>query len=335
MSFDIPADGHAILQAPKSELEDWMREAMQVRLQSFGRDLLCYSPTAYPYKIREHEQASSHNFLSLSITGTSCSLNCEHCNGRLLRGMESTNTPELLFERCKEIKDRGGQGVLISGGSDSSGHVPLKRFGETIGRVKRELEMLVVVHTGLVDSETAQILAEAQIDAAMIDVVGDSDVASRVYHISDGPKKMRQSLDLLEEQKITTVPHVLVGLDYGRLRGEIEALQIIAQGTPSAVVIIALNPVKKTPMEHVLPPTPEEIGRIMTTARLGFRNIPVLLGCARPKGRHKIDTDLLAIRSGMNGVALISQEGVNFAESFGLVPIFEDVCCSLAYQVIS
>jgi uncharacterized radical SAM superfamily protein len=335
VSFDILADGHAILEAPKNELEDWMREAMQVRLQSFGRNLLCYSPTAYPYRIREHEQTSSHNFLSLSITGTSCSLNCEHCNGRLLRGMESKTTPELLFERCKEIKNLGGQGVLISGGSDTSGHVPLKRFGEAIGRVKRELEMLVVVHTGLVDSETARILAEAQIDAAMIDVVGDRDVASRVYHLSSGPKKMRHSLDLLEEQKIATVPHVLVGLDYGRLRGEIEALQIIAQGTPSAVVIIALSPIKKTPMESVLPPTPEEIGRIMTTARLGFRNTPVLLGCARPKGRHRIDTDVFAIRSGMNGVALISQEGVDFAEHLGLVPIFEDVCCSLAYQVIS
>lgn len=335
MSFDILADGHVILEASASELENWMHEAMQVRLQSFGRNLICYSPTAYPYKIREHEQVSSHNFLSLSITGASCSLNCEHCNGRLLRGMESRATPELLFKRCKEIKALGGQGVLISGGSDSSGHVPLKRFGEAIGRVKRELEMLVVVHTGLVDSETAQILAEAQIDAAMIDVVGDRDVASRVYHISDGPEKMRQSLDLLEEQKIATVPHVLVGLDYGRLRGEVEALEIIAQGMPSAVVIIALSPVKKTPMESVLPPTPEEIGRIMTTARLGFRNTPVLLGCARPKGRHKIDTDLLAIQSGMNGVALISQEGVDFAKGIGLVPIFEDVCCSLAYQVVS
>ncbi len=332
MSFDILADGYTILNATRDELDGWMHEAMQIRLRSFGKALLCYSPTAYPYKIQDHGQSISHNFPSLSVTGTSCSLKCEHCNGRLLTGMEPTLTPEVLLERCREIKSLGGEGVLISGGSNSTGHVPLDQFGDAICRIKQELDLRVVVHTGLVTPKTALLLAEAQIDAAMLDIIGNADVASRIYHISDGPRKMRESLDILEEHDIPTVPHILVGLDYGRLRGEIEALHIIAQGTPSAIVIIALSPVRKSPMEKVAPPTPDEIGRIMTSARLGFQDVPVLLGCARPKGQHKIDTDYLAVRSGMNGIALISQEGVDFAKSLGLTPIFEDVCCSLSYQ---
>lgn len=332
MSFDISTDGYAILNATSDELDGWLHEAMQVRLRSFGKDLMCYSPTAYPYKIRDHEPSISHNFPSLSITGTSCSLKCEHCNGRLLTGMEPTLTPDVLFERCREIKSLGGEGVLISGGSNSTGHVPLDHFGETIRRIKQELDLRVVVHTGLVTRKTAHLLAEAQIDAAMLDIIGDADVSSRVYHISEGPRKMRESLDVLEEHSIPTVPHILVGLDYGRLLGEIEALQIIAQGAPSAIVIIALSPVRKSPMEKVAPPTPNEIGRIMTIARLGFQDVPVLLGCARPKGQHKIDTDYFAVKSGMNGIALISQEGVDLAKRLGLTPIFEDVCCSLAYQ---
>ncbi len=334
MSFDILKDGHQILKSPLEEFDDWLHRAFKTRLDSFGTQLVCYSPTAYPYEIKDHRQAHSSNFLSLSVTGTSCSLNCEHCDGRLLKGMESTITPESLFDRCVEIKNQGGEGVLISGGSDSKGHVPLERFGNAIGRVKRELGLQVVVHTGLVTPETAFQLAEAEIDAAMLDIIGDEDVSSKVYHITDGPKKMRKSLDILEEHQIPTVPHVLVGLDYGQLRGEIEALQMIAEGYPSAVVIIALSPVRKTPMENITPPSPENIGRIMTAARLGFPDIPILLGCARPKGQHKIDTDVFAIRSGMNGIALISQEGVDFARDKGLEPTFEDVCCSLAYQTL-
>jgi uncharacterized radical SAM superfamily protein len=249
--------------------------------------------------------------------------------------MESTITPESLYERCLEIKNQGGEGVLISGGSDSKGHVPLDRFGTAIGRVKHELGLKVVVHTGLVTPETARQLAEAGIDAAMLDVIGDDEVSSKVYHIPDGPRKMRRSLDILEEYKIPTVPHVLVGLNYGRLGGEIEALQMISEGSPSAVVIIALSPVRKTAMENVPPPSPETIGRILSIARLGFPDIPILLGCARPMGQHKIDTDKYAIRSGANGIAMISQEGVDFARAEGLEPIFEDVCCSLAYQTLS
>jgi len=334
VSFDILTDGHQILKSSKDDLDKWLFKAFQSRLKSFGKELVCYSPTAYPYEIKDHKQARSNNFLSLSVTGTSCSLNCEHCDGRLLKGMESTLTPESLFERCLEIKNQGGEGVLISGGSDSGGHVPLERFGKAIGRVKNELDMQVVVHTGLVTPETAYQLAEAGIDAAMLDVIGDADVSSKVYHISDGPRKMRRSLDILEEQNIPTVPHVLVGLNYGQLGGEIEALQMISEGNPSAVVIIALSPVRKTAMENVSPTSPENIGRIMSVARLGFPDIPLLLGCARPIGQHKIDTDKFAIRSGMNGIAMISQEGVDFARAQGLEPTFEDVCCSLAYQTL-
>ncbi len=334
MSFDILKDGHQILKSPLDEFDDWLYQAFQTRVNSFGTQLICYSPTAYPYEIKDHRQAHSSNFLSLSITGSSCSLNCEHCDGRLLKGMESTITPDSLYDRCVEIKKQGGAGVLISGGSDSKGHVPLERFGKAIGRVKKELGLQVVVHTGLVTPETASQLAEAGIDAAMLDVIGDDDVSSKVYHIVDGPRKMRQSLDILEENKIPTVPHVLVGLDYGHLKGEIESLQMISEGSPSAVVIIALSPVRNTPMENVTPPSPENIGRIMTTTRLGFPDIPILLGCARPKGQHKIDTDMYAIQSGMNGIALISQEGVDFARKKGLEPIFEDVCCSLAFQTL-
>jgi uncharacterized radical SAM superfamily protein len=100
-------------------------------------------------------------------------------------------------------------------------------------------------------------------------------------------------------------------------------------------VIIALNPLRKTPMESVAPPTPEDIGRIMTIARLGMKEVPILLGCARPMGRHKVETDKFAVMSGLNGVALISQEGIDFAQERGLEPVFLDICCSLAYKFLS
>jgi uncharacterized radical SAM superfamily protein len=312
-----------------------MKEGLDQRLTIYGNDLLCYSPTAYPYEIKDHAQSMPHNFVSLSVTGTSCSLMCKHCEGRLLKGMESMITPNSLFDRCKEIKKLGGEGVLISGGSDSKGYVPLERFTDSIQRVKSELDLEVVVHTGLVSEKTAQGLAEAQIDAAMLDIIGDERVSREIYHIEDGPRKMRRSLDILEELGIPTVPHILVGLDYGKLSGEIEALDLIAQGNPAAVVIIALSPLRKTSMEGVDPPAPEDIGRIMTVARLGMKEVPILLGCARPMGNHKIETDKYAILSGVNGIALISQEGVDFARETGLEPVFLDVCCSLAYKHVS
>jgi lipoyl synthase len=330
VNFDLNKQGHGILNSDSAEFEEWMEKAFFIRKRNFRDELFCYSPTGYPYRIPSHQHMNPHNFASLSVTGTSCSLHCEHCDTKLLKGMEATITPEQLLQACQRIKDRGGEGVLISGGSDSEGHVPLDRFTDVIRTVKQDLGLQVVVHTGLVTEEVAIQLGKAGIDAAMLDIIGDAEVAKKVYHLDNGPERMAISLDLLKEQEIPIAPHVLVGLNYGKLTGEIEALEMIASRNPEAVVIIALNPLRGTPMGEADPPTPASIGRIITLARLAMPHIPLLLGCARPIGDHKILTDKLAIKSGINGIAYISQEGVTLATEQGLQPIFKDICCSLA-----
>ncbi|MFW9977791.1 MAG: radical SAM protein [Candidatus Thorarchaeota archaeon] len=330
MTFDIMDHGQVILEADAVSYEEWLSKAFSERRKNFSDDLYCYSPTGYPYKIPAHQHTNPHNFASLSVTGSSCSLHCEHCDAKLLRGMQGTPTPEELLKACEKVKERGGDGVLISGGSDSQGHVPLDRFTDVIRTVKQELGLQVVVHTGLVSEEIATALGIAGIDAAMLDIIGDADLARRVYHLENGPQKMAKSLDLLKENGIPIAPHVLVGLNYGNLTGEIEALKMIAARNPEAVVIIALNPLRGTPMESISPPTPDAIGRVMTIARLGMPHTPLLLGCARPIGDHKIKTDVLAIKAGINGVAYISQEGVDLAEAMQLRVVFKDICCSLA-----
>ncbi len=249
-----------------------------------------------------------------------------------MKGMDAALSPNDLIEKCRKVKESGGQGVLISGGSDSAGHVPIDRFADAIATVKKDFDLQVVVHTGLVSRKTAELLADAQIDAAMLDIIGDSGVAKSVYHLDNGPSRMKKTLMLFREYGVPTVPHILIGLDYGNLNGELEALEMISHTSPAAVVVIALSPLRNTPMAQVSPPSPVDIARVLTIARLSLQNIPLLLGCARPMGSHKIETDKLAIRSGVNGVALISQEGVDTARSLGLKPQFADVCCSLAYQ---
>ena len=61
-----------------------------------------------------------------------------------------------------------------------------------------------------------------------------------------------QSLRAFQESGIPFVPHVLVGLHYGELKGELEALKMIAKYSPSAVITIAFMPIHGTPMEKVI-----------------------------------------------------------------------------------
>ena len=58
----------------------------------------------------------------------------------------------------------------------------------------------------------------------------------------------------------------------------------------------------------------------------------IVLGCIRPGGKHKSETDILAIKAGVNGIAYPSEEGYNYAKNIGLNIRFSEECCSLIYR---
>ena len=117
----------------------------------------------------------------------------------------------------------------------------------------------------------------------------------------------------------------------GKLKGELNALRMISKYSPSALIIIAFMPIRGTPMENVKPPTPLDIAKIIVIGRLMFPSVPLALGCMRPKGKHRIETDILAIRAGVNAIAFPTEEAIMEAERLGYQFCFSSLCCSQVY----
>ncbi|RLF15504.1 MAG: radical SAM protein [Thermoprotei archaeon] len=304
-----------------------LRLAREYFLHNFDSTVFFYAPGFIHYEV-EGFKNTPLSFPALSITGEHCSLRCSHCNAVILKSMIPTLTSKELFEECVKVKEHGGLGVLISGGSNPRGKVPLEGFLETIAKIKRELGLMVVVHTGLVDEELARGLAEAGVDAALLDVVGCDDTIKEVLHLNAYVTDFERSLKLLSDYGVPAVPHIVVGLHYGELRGEFEALRLIARYRPAAAVIVALTPLPGTEMESVAPPSPREVVKVLVAARLTMPNTPLALGCARPRGPHKSETDRLAIKAGVNAIAFPAEEAIAEATSLGLKYCFVQTCCS-------
>lgn len=307
-----------------------MEEARKVSVENFGKIIRFYAPSFTYYKTSFYSSTTSA-FPTISVTGSYCALKCEHCNGIVLNTMLPALTPAELFRLCEKLKMEGAVGCLISGGCMPDGSVPLGRFAEAIGLVKRELGLTVFVHTGIIDAETAVKLKEAGVDAALIDVIGCEETLREVYHLNVSLNKIEDSLKALHRAKVPIVPHVLVGLHYGKLKGEMHALETISKYAPSALVIIAFMPIHGTPMEKVKPPSPEEISKVLVAARLMFPKTPLALGCMRPKGKHRTRTDVLAIKAGVNAIAFPTEEAVKFAKKLGYETVFSPFCCSQVF----
>jgi len=246
--------------------------------------------------------------------------------------MYPATTPEMLFELCAELKQEGAVGCLMSGGCLPDGSVPIRKFVDEIGKVKRELGLTVFVHTGIIDLNTAESLKQASVDSALIDIIGSDETIREIYNLNVTVKDYEDSLKALHDANIAFVPHIIVGLHHGKLKGELKALEIISQYKPSGLVVIVFMPIRGTQMTNVEPPKPLDIAKVITAARLMFPQTPLVLGCMRPKGKHCIQTDILAIKAGVNAIAFPTEEAIEFAKNQGCETAFSSHCCA---QIVS
>jgi uncharacterized radical SAM superfamily protein len=317
-------DADTVWRMPKNELVLLIEGG---QLPNRTRKIRFYAPSFIYYKTN-YFCSSPTAFPSISITGSSCALRCQHCNGKVLDTMLPALTPKELFGLCEKLKADGAVGCLISGGCLPDGSVPIYEFVDAIAEVKEKLGLTVVTHTGVIDFSTARRLKEAGVDAALIDIIGSNETIQEVYHLDVSVEDFDRSLRAFHEAGIPFVPHVLVGLHYGKLRGELEALKMISKYLPSAVIVIAFMPIRGTPMEKVNPPKPEDIVRVLASARLLMPKTPLVLGCMRPKGEPRKGTDMLAVGAGVDAIAFPSEEAIRLAESMKLEMSFSSLCCS-------
>lgn len=295
-----------------------------------NREICFYAPSFTYYKTK-YFCSSTTDFPTISVTGNACALNCKHCGGKVLETMHPALSSKELFELGVKLKQKDAKGCLVSGGCLPDGSVPLDEFVPVLARFKRELGLTVFVHTGIIKQETAVALRETGVDAALIDVIGSAETVGKIYNLKVTVQDYADSLKALQEAKIPFVPHVIVGLNEGKLDGELRALQMIRQVKPSALVIIAFMPIHGTAMAKVPPPKPVDIAKVAAMARHMFPETPLVLGCMRPKGASRGETDVLALKAGVDAVAFPSEEAVEYAKGKGYETVFSSYCCAQMY----
>lgn len=304
-----------------NEFERLLARAREMSWQNFGKRITFYHPGMFRYEGRWGSYAA------ISISGNACMLQCDHCRGKMLKSMISAPTPGELLKECKRLDERGDRGCLITGGLDKDGSMPWEEFIPVLRTIKETTNLFLSIHSGMVDVNTAMKLKEGGVDQALIDVIGDEETLKKIYHVDFGIKKILASLDALKKAGIPIIPHIVVGLNYGKISGEYKAIKIISKFRPESVVIVSLMPLPGTPMEDIHPPSAKEIVEIIATARIELPYTPLALGCARERGNIQIER--WAIDCGVNRIALPSQEAIKRATEYNLEINWKETCCSL------
>ncbi|MDQ7037746.1 MAG: radical SAM protein [Aquificota bacterium] len=317
------------------DLIEKLREGFEIRLKNFGRKVYFHSPGFKHYEVEDFSVKGPVRFVDISITGKKCELMCDHCASKILWHMIPAETPEELWRVCEDLKARGVTGILISGGSNKDGVVELHPYLRTMKRIKEELGMIVTCHVGLVDRSLAEGLKEAGVDAVLLDIIGDDETIASVYKLPHKTvKDYYRSLTNLKEAGLKIVPHVIIGLHYGKIKGEFRALEMIADHEPDALVLVVVMPYYgKASFQLLPPPSPEEGAEVVLHARRVMPAVPVMIGCARPAGPERVKFDLYSLMAGVNGIAFPAEGVVTYSKEIGLEPVVSPSCCSTVFMI--
>ena len=153
---------------------------------------------------------SKDSFPSISITGEECYFSCMHCNRKYLKFMMHINQKD-LYQKAVELNNKGTKGILVSGGLDESGKVPIDY--SILKKIKQDTHLIINLHSGFLTREDVKEIKKSGIDAVSVDFVGSNDTIERILKIPFKVSDYENTVRFLIEEGINVTPHICVGLD--------------------------------------------------------------------------------------------------------------------------
>ena len=215
--------------------------------------------------------------------------------------MAAVPTPENLWRTAQDLDRRGFPGLLVSGGQrcerpPALGNVsPGHRTDRPGNRPDR--------HGSCGISGRPPLLGHSK-RAGVRQAPGGRHGRRRhgpagVSPGSRGRLRSGKPLDALAAAAgLDIAPHIVAGLNFGRIAGEYQALERLKSYPVRRLIAVVVNPLKGTGLEGFRPPSPDEVARLLAAARECLPNARHHLGCARPHGRHRQELERLAVRAG-------------------------------------
>ena len=320
----------AIEDLEDANLDAELIDELQRGSRALKRPIRFSTPTFKDYTSSEMKGCSKNSFPAFSITAGGCALMCDHCQAKILEPMIPATNPEMLEQKVRDlVLMQDLQGFLLSGGSNRQNEIAYERYYPSVEKLKREFPHLkIAIHSALLDETRAKRMESAGVDTAMMDVIGSNQTIRDVYKLERPVEDFEATLAALCSTKMEIVPHIVIGLHYGKILGEAEALDICSRHDIHALVLVVIMPFYAKPGTFETPKS-ADVGRIFMEARTRLADRQVLLGCARPPGMARREIDAYAVMAGLDGIAFPADGMAAVAETIGRPFHQKHACCSI------
>ncbi len=239
---------------------------------------------------------------SLSLTASECELNCPYCNKHYLQHMKTIQNIDI-----SELKS-----ILISGGVDSDGKLPFDEHSDFYLKLKNQ-NIKINLHSGIIKNPERLQKIKKYIDCISFDFIYDKKTIKNLYNGFYNQQDFLDSLHIIMESGIRVVPHIVCGIDYGKIKGEFDSIDYLNSKKISEIALLVVISNSKTEFCDVNPPEINEVRKIIDYSVKKIEK--VVLGCMRPGGRYRFNLDREALLAGVKGIVMPHPEVVKFAKN--------------------
>lgn len=225
-----------------------------------------------------------------------------------------------LYQKAIEIKSKGGKGILVSGGFNENGKVPIDY--SILKKIKENTGLIINLHSGFVNREDAKEIKKSGIDAVSVDFVGSNDTIKKILKIPFTVSDYENNVKFLIEEEVNIIPHICVGLDQGNIIGEYNALEILKKYPIKSLTLLVLikNELEKTMnVKYDI----KSIKAFFIYARKSFPNAKLSLGCMRPRIKELDETALL-----FDNIANPTKDMIKLIRNEHYISV-KEICCSV------
>ncbi len=247
---------------------------------------------------------------------------CEHCRAVHLRGMREACTSEALISIAERTIASGGSGMLISGGCDRTGRVPLLHLRDAISQIS-SMGLEINIHAGFIGPSEARELVSAGVRRFSVDIHQDPAVIKGVLHLDRPPSDYGDLLDAVITAGGVPVPHLTAGLGGKDIAASADLL--LSRGLRRAV-LLGLVP------SHAGSPMPGASTETVVSAVdiLSGRGLEVTLGCMRDRSCRDMEAE--CIRHGVMRIANPSRETQEWVKANGYSVKEDRRCCCMSSE---
>jgi Uncharacterized homolog of biotin synthetase len=208
--------------------------------------------------------------------------------------------------------------MLISGGCDVNGKVPVVELAEAIRKVK-DMGLRINLHAGFLTEKEAETLVNSGVDRFSTDVHQDPRVIRDVLRLQQGPETYRETISNIQRAGGSVVPHLTSGFG-----NDIElSMNMLMETDIRNVVVLALV---RTPGTMNIEPSQKTV--LKDIRKLLDSGFNVTLGCMRSRNYESLEIECMKL--GVRHIANPSRRTLEWAKENCIEYEISERCCSFS-----